>query len=93
MYAADPGRLVSSVLLVLLISLVGGGWWGCGTWVRVGGGGGWHTVGCLRDQMPSLPELVSMFLGGMWVGFWAWYHLTGVGLPLWGSWLVGGFGL
>jgi hypothetical protein len=35
------------------------------------GSGGWHTVGCLRDQMPLLPELVLMFLGGMWVGFWA----------------------
>ena len=25
--------------------------------------GGWHTVGCLRDQMPLLPELVLIFLG------------------------------
>ncbi len=40
---------------------------GCGT----GWWGGWHTVGCLRDQMPRLPELVLILLGGGWVGFWA----------------------
>ena len=33
--------------------------------------GGWHTVGCLRDQMPLLPELVLVLFGGGWVGFWA----------------------
>mgnify|MGYP003713849505 CR=1 FL=1 len=33
--------------------------------------GGWHTVGCLRDQMPRLPEPVLILLGGGWVGFWA----------------------
>ena len=40
---------------------------GCGT----GWWGGWHTVGCLRDQMPLSPELVLILLGGGWVGFWA----------------------
>lgn len=68
MYAAD---LVGSCpqYCCILAPFVGGV--GRGTWVRAGGGGGWHTVGCLRDQMPLSPELVLMFLGGMWVGFWA----------------------
>jgi len=35
--------------------------------------------------MPLSPELVLMFLGGMWVGFWAWCSTCWV--------LPGGWGL
>jgi len=74
-YAAEPVWFVSSVLPVS-VSLPAVLWGegcgcGCGTWVRYWLVGGWHTVGCLRDQMPRLPEPVLILLGGGWVGFWA----------------------
>ena len=65
--------VLSTVLLLLWGWVVEPGRWS-------GRGGGWHTVGCLRDQMPLLPELVLIFLGGGWVGFWACYRLDRVGL-------------
>lgn len=53
--------------------------------------GGWHTVGCLRDQMPRLPELVLIFLGG---GGWGSGLVTALtGWASVGVCLVGGFGL
>jgi hypothetical protein len=74
-YAAEPVWFVPSVLPVS-VSLPAVSWGegcgcGCGTWVRNRLVGGWHTVGCLRDQMPLSPELVLILLGGGWVGFWA----------------------
>ena len=51
--------------------------------------GGWHTVGCLRDQMPRLPELVLVLFGGGWVGFWACYRLDRVGPVRGFVWWVG----